>query len=113
MCTIFMPILIHYPTKHLSTTIIIKVGINIRKVDTVRIQETFKQQVIFQRVYLGYSQAIGYNRTRSRSTSRTYHNAQFCTRCLDEVLHNEEVTRETHRLHDMKLKIDMLYYIVW
>ena len=108
MRTILMPILIHHPSEHFSTTIIIKVGINIRKIDTVWIQETLKQQVIFQWIYLGNTQTVSYHRTCGRTTTRTYNNPQFFTCCTNKVGHYQEVTRETHRLHDMQLKVDML-----
>ena len=78
MCTVFMPILIHYPTKHLSTTIIIKVGINIRKVDTVWIQETFKQQIVLQWVYLCDTQAVSHYRTCRRTISRIWTSLETC-----------------------------------
>ena len=106
-----MPIFIHNPTKYLSTTIIIEVGINIRKVHTVRIKETLEQQVVFQWVDLSNTQAISHNRTCRRTTTRAYPYAQLFTSGIDEVLHDKEVTRETHRLHNVKLEVYMLLYI--
>ena len=61
MGTILVSILIHHPSQHLASTIVIEVGINIRQVDTVRIQETLKQQVIFQRVNLGNAQSLSHD----------------------------------------------------
>ena len=52
MSTVLVPVLIFYPLQHLTSTIVIEVGIDIRQRDTVRIQETFKQQVVLQRVDL-------------------------------------------------------------
>ena len=50
--TVLMTILIFHPFQHASTTIVIKVGIDIGQRDTVWIQETLKQQVVFQWVNL-------------------------------------------------------------
>ena len=85
MGTVLVTILIHHPSQHLTSTIIIEVGINIRKVHTVRVQETLKQQVILQRVNLGNSQTVRHYGTCRRTTSRTYHHAQFFASRLDEV----------------------------
>ena len=53
MCTVLVTIFVHHPLQHLTATIVIEVGINIGQRDTVWIQETLKQQVVLQRVYLG------------------------------------------------------------
>ena len=112
MRTVFLAILVHHPLQHLSATVIIKVGINIWEVDTVRIEKTLKQKVIFQWVYLRDTQAISHDRAGRGATPRSYPNAKLVAGRVDEVLHNEEVARETHRLHDMKLKLHMLPHIV-
>ena len=85
MGTVLMTIFIHHPSQHLTSTIIIEVGINIRKVHTVRVQETLKQQVILQRVYLGNTQTVRHYGTCRRTTSRTYHHAKLFACRLDEV----------------------------
>ena len=61
MCHTFRTIFLRYPAKHFATSVIIKVGINIRQRDTVRIQETLKQQIVFNGVDFGNSQTIGYS----------------------------------------------------
>ena len=47
MRAIVLAILVHYPLQDLSATVIIEVGIDIREVDTVRVEETLKKQVVF------------------------------------------------------------------
>ena len=47
---IFFAIFVHNPLQDLSSTVIIEVGINIRKRDTVRIKETLEQKVVLERV---------------------------------------------------------------
>ncbi len=107
MRTILVSILIHNPAKHLSSSIIIKISIDIRQIDTIRIQETFKQQIILQRIYFGNSKTISYHRTCCRTTARPYHNPKIISSCIDEILNNKEISRKSHCLHDMQLKINM------
>ena len=63
-------------------------------------------------VYLGDAQAVGHCRTGSRTTSRSHRNAQLRTGSIDEVLHNQEVTRKTHCLHDVQLKDQTLFHFI-
>ncbi len=112
MGTVLVPVLVHHPTQHLATSVIVEVGINIREVDTVGIQETLEQQVILQGVNLGDAQAISHHRTSRRTTSGPHHHPQLLTGSLDEVGHNQEVARETHRLHHVQLKVDVLVDIL-
>ena len=72
VCHPFGPILVRHPTQHLPPTIIIEVGINIGQRDTVRIQETLEQQIIFDRVNPGNTQAVGNRRTGCRTTTGTH-----------------------------------------
>ncbi len=111
MSTVLVAILVHHPAQHLSTTIVVEVGIDIREVHTVGVQETLKQKVVFQGVYLGDSQAIGHHGTCRRATTRTYHHAQFLACRLNKVGHNQEVAWETHGLHHMQLEVDMLIHV--
>ncbi len=62
--------------------------------------------------HLRDTQAIGHRRTGSRTTSRTYRHAQLMTGGIDKVLHNQEVSRETHRLHDVQLKVHTLLHLL-
>ena len=50
---VLMSVFVHHPLQHASSSVVIEVGIDIRQRDTVRIEETLEQQVVFQRVYLG------------------------------------------------------------
>ena len=53
MGTVLVTILVLHPFQDTATSVVIEVRINIRQRDTVRIQETLKQQVVLQRVNLG------------------------------------------------------------
>ena len=64
------------------------------------------------RVYFRDAQAIGHRRAGSRATSRSYRNAQLCAGGIDKVLHNQEVSGETHRLHDVQFKDQTFLHLV-
>ena len=110
--TVFCTIFVHHPSEHLASPVIVKVGINIRQRDSVWVQETLKQQVIFQWVYLSYAQAIGNHRAGSRATARADHHTKFVACGVDKVLHNQEVAWETHCLHHMQLKLYAVTHVL-
>ena len=50
MCYSLVTVLLRYPPQYIRSPVIIKVHINIRHRDTVRIEETLKQEVVANRV---------------------------------------------------------------
>ena len=92
--------------QHFAASAIFEVGIDIRQRDTVGVQESLEQQVVFERVEVGNLQAIRHHRTCRRATARTNRDAKLFARRTDIVAHDEEVTRETHGLHHMQLELD-------
>ena len=112
MGAVVMAIFVFHPFEHPSATIIVEVGIDIWQRDTVGIEETLKQQVVFQGVYLGDTQTIGHHGTSSGTTSGTYHHTQFVAGGVDKVLHDEEVAGEAHGLHDMKFETDAFLHFL-
>ena len=105
---LLLSVFLRHPIQHPASPVIIEIDVNIRQRDTVGIQETFKQQVILNRVNLSDTQAVSYRRTCRRATSGSHGHVQLFTSRTDKVLYNQEVARETHRLHDMKLELDAL-----
>ena len=103
----FFAVLFLYPTQNLTATVIVKVDVNIGHGDSIRIQKTLEQQVIFQRVDIGNTQTIGNHRTGSRSSSGTDSDSHS-TGSIDEILHNQEVTGEAHGFHHVQFKVDTL-----
>ena len=101
---VFLPVFVFHPFEHTRSTVVVEVGIDIGQRNTVGIEETLKQQVVLHWVDFGNTKAISHNRTGSRATSRTHHNAKFRLGGIDKVLHNQEVTREPHGFHDVKFK---------
>ena len=98
-------IFVFHPFQHLASSVIVEVGIDIGERYTVGVEETLKQQVVFHRVYLGDAQTVCHDGSCCRSTSRSHHHSQLVACRVDEILHDEEVSRKSHRLHDMQLEL--------
>ena len=112
MCNLFLSVFLCYPVQDTSTSVIIEVHIDIRKRDTVRIKETLKQKVILDRVNLCNTKTVCHSRSCCRSTSRAHRNIKLVSCGRDKILYNKEVTRETHGLHNMQLKLYSLAYFL-
>ena len=56
-------VFVFHPFEHLSASVVIEVGIDIGQRYTVGVEETLKQKVVFNRVYLRNAQTVGHNRT--------------------------------------------------
>ena len=104
VCDLLLAVFLRHPVQHASTAVVVEIHVDIGERDTVGVQETLEQQVVGDRVDLRDSEAVGHGRSGGRTTSRTHRNVQFLTRRPDKVLHDQEVTRETHRLHDVQLE---------
>ena len=100
-----------HPVEHLAAPRIVEVGIYIGQRDTVGVEETLKQEVIFQWVEIGDMQTVGYYGTRSRTTPRTHAYAKFLTRTADKVHHDKEISREAHCLHYVQFEQDTVHHL--
>ncbi|CQB92688.1 Uncharacterised protein [Salmonella enterica subsp. enterica serovar Typhimurium str. DT104] len=60
---------------HLVAFLHTEVNVEVRHRDTFRVQETFEQQVKFQRIKVGNFQRVGHQRTSPGTTSRPYRHA--------------------------------------
>ena len=112
MGAVFLAILVHHPPEHLAAPIVVKIGVNIGQIHAVRVQEALEQQVVFQRVYPRDAQAVGHHGACRGAAPGAHPHAKLVTGGGDEVLHDEEIARETHRLHHVEFKIDMLLDVV-
>ena len=106
------PVFLCNPLQHPLTSVIIEVDVNIRQRDTIGIQKTLEQQIILHRVNIRDTQAIRHGTPRGRTTSRSHDYPHIPSR-LNKILHDQEVSRETHRLHDMQLENQTLHNIRW
>src|SRR5690606_34994006 len=104
-------IFFYYPINNSWATFIIKVNINIRKRYTIRIQETLKQEIIFNRIHICNSDTIGHCRSRCRTTPRS-HTYTHISGVGGKILYNKEVSRITRISNGLKLKIETLLYFL-
>ena len=49
--------------QHVVAAVLVEIDIDIRQGDTLGIQETLEQQVVFQRIYVGNFQTVGHDRS--------------------------------------------------
>ena len=105
-------VLLSHPVEHLATAVVVEVHVDIRERDTVRVEKTLEQQVVLQRVEVCDFQAVRHHRAGCRATPRTYPHTQFLACGAYVVRHDEEVARETHRLHYVQLEVDTLLLLI-
>ncbi|VAL71025.1 Uncharacterised protein [Enterobacter kobei] len=72
---------------HLVAFFHAEVDVKVGHGDTFRVEETFEQQVKFQRIEIGNFQGIRHQRAGTRTTARTYRHAVIL-RPLDELHHD-------------------------
>ena len=109
---LLLAVLLRHPVEHAAAAVVVEVDVDIGQRDAVRIEETLEQQVVGDRVDLRDAQAVGHGRAGRRATPRTHRDVQLLACRADEVLHDEEVARETHRLHDVQLELQPLLLLL-
>ena len=105
---VLVAVFVHHPLQHLAAAVVVEVGVDIRQGDTVGVEEALEQQVVFQRVDLRDAQAVGHDAAGGRATAGAHPHVELVAGGVDEVLHDEEVAGEAHRLHDVQLEADAL-----
>ncbi len=81
-----------------------KVNVEVGHRDPFRVQKPLKQQVVLQRVEVGDAQRISHQRTGARTPPRPDW-AAVVLGPVDEVAHNQKVTRKAHLQDHVDLKI--------
>ena len=104
MRDLFLAVFLRHPVQDASASVVVEVNVDIGERDTVGIQETLEQQVVGDRVDLRDAEAVGHSRTCGRTATRSHRHVQLFACGAYEVLHDQEVARETHRLHDVQLE---------
>ncbi|MNF44176.1 hypothetical protein D3C84_252820 [compost metagenome] len=97
-------VLLGHVVDHPVATVHAEVDVEVGHGYPFRVEETFEQQVIFQRVEVGDLLHIGHQRPGTRSTART-HRYAVVLGPLDKVHHDQEVTGEAHLDDDIQLEI--------
>ena len=90
---------------------VLEVHVYIRHADTVRIEESLEQELVFDRVQIGDPEAVGDYGTGCGATARAHHRAHCACRG-NIVLNYEEVVREAHSANGLELEIDALALLV-
>jgi len=103
ICAIFLPDVLEY----LAATRFAEIDINIRRRNSIRIQETLENQSVLQRIDVGNAKNICNERTRSRPTTRADRNAALFGE-VDEIPNNQYVTDESGLLEYPKFIIEPL-----
>ena len=101
---LLLAVFLRHPVQDPSAAVVVEVDVNIGERNTVGVQETLEQQVVGDGVDLRDAEAVGHGRSGGRSAARTHRHVQLLARGAYEVLHDQEVARETHRLHNVQLE---------
>src|SRR6185437_3011790 len=72
-----------------------EINVDIGHRHAFRIQKAFKEEVVLQRIHIGDTEAISHQRAGRRTAPRTYGNS-ILLRVLNEVPHDQEISRVTH-----------------
>ena len=92
---------------HLVAPIHAEVDVEVGHGYPLGVEETFEQQVKFQRVEVGDLEGVGHQRACTRATARANGDAVVLGP-LDKLHHDEEVTREAHLVDHFQLDIETL-----
>ena len=84
-----------------------KVDVEVGHRHSLGVQEAFEQQLILQGIEVGDLQRIGHQRSRARATPRP-HRATVVLGPVDEVAHDQEVTRKAHLQDGVDLEFEAL-----
>ena len=106
VCHLLCSIFICHPLEYTSAAVVVEVDIDIGERNTVGVEKTLEEQVVFDGVDVGDAQAIGHGTAGRRSTTWAYGNIKLLSCGFDVVLHNQEVAGEAHGFHDVQLKLD-------
>ena len=90
---------------------VLEVHVDIRHTDTVGIQETLEQKIVFDRIQICNAQTVCNRRACCTTTPGTYEIAGLAG-CGNIVLNDEEVIRKTHPGYCLELEIQPFRLLV-
>ena len=109
---LLLAVFLRHPVQHAPAAVVVEVHVDIGQRDAVGVQEALEQQVVGDGVDLRDAQAVGYGRTGRGASARAYRDVELLAGRADEVLHDEEVAREAHRLHHVQLEAQALLLLL-
>jgi hypothetical protein len=105
------PVLARDIFDHLAAPVLAEVHIDIRHRHALRIQKALEEQHILQRIDIRDLHRIGHQRPRCRSAPRP-HRYPVIARVLDEVPHDQEISRVVHLLDDAHFEVQTGFVLV-
>ena len=113
------PVFANHVIQHFAAPLVTKVRIDIRHADAFRIQETFKEQVVFQRIDIRDVQQVGHDAAGGTAAARADGNrvraaaaVLMAAAVADEVPDNQEVGGIPHGPDDAQLVAEALFHLV-
>ena len=103
-------VLIRHILDNAPAVTVSKVRIDIGHAHAFRVQEAFEKQVKLERINVCNTDNVGDKRTCRRTTSRPHGNSVF-TRPVDEVPHDEQVTRHVHVADTVEFLVHALGHV--
>ena len=100
-------ILLRHIGDHPVTAIHTEVDIEIRHGDPLRVEESLKQQIVFQGIQIGNFQGIGHQGTGT-GTPPGSHRDMVILGPADKVHHDQEIAGKTHLDNNIQLKFQPL-----
>ena len=98
-------------TDDLSPSSLIEVHIKVGHRDAIRIQESLKNQAVFERIKLGDAHGVGSHRPRPGTAPRSHTNPVFfCP--VNKISNHQEVTGKTHLANDPDLVGSLSFHLV-
>ena len=91
---------------------VIKVDVDIRHRNTVRIQKAFEKEIVLDRVDVRNTERVRYRRTRRRAAPGADPYTALFARGADIVVNDKEVSGEAHRADRIELELDAFFNLV-
>ena len=104
----FAPVFFTDILNDIGAPVVGKINVNVRRVDTLGVEEPLEQQAVTDRVHVGNLQQVGDDGT-SGGTARHTGNAVFVS-VTDEIADDEKVTDETGFLDDRELQFQPVHH---
>src|SRR5690606_4003667 len=101
-----VPVLLGHIANHFAAATVVEVNVEVGHRHAIRVQESFKDETVLERVYVSDPHGVCRDRPRTRTTARADPDALFA-RPVDEVGNDEKIAGEPHRGDDADLIVSL------